>query len=221
MPSNKIANSLIKYANVPIAAPSANISGRPSGTRIQDIIEELDGKVEYIIDGGIVDIGLESTVVRVINNKVHILRPGKITLEDIEAIGLQVEIDKNILQQIELKEKVISPGMKYRHYAPKTKCVLVYSENNEELVKKINEISENRNVLVIGRNSNLKKYIANHKLNMGETKEEIAHNIFSLLREADEYNVEFIIIEGISSKGIGLAINNRLMRACEYNYIKC
>lgn len=221
MPSNEIAYNLIKYANVPIAAPSANISGRPSGTKIEDIIEELDGKVEYIIDGGTVDIGLESTVVRVIDNKVNILRPGKITPEDIEKLGLKVEIDKHILEKLNGDEKVLSPGMKYRHYAPKTKCVLVYSENNEKLVNKINELSKNKNVLVIGRTDNLSKYVAKNILDAGETEKEIAHNIFSLLRKSDSYNVDLVIIEGISTKGIGLAINNRLIRACEYNYIKC
>lgn len=221
MPSNKIANQLIKYAGVPIAAPSANISGRPSGTNIEDIIDELDGKVEYIIDGGTVDIGLESTVVRVIENKVHILRPGEITPEDINKLGLEVEIDKHILQKLEEKEKVLSPGMKYRHYAPKTKCILVYSDNNKKLVDKINELSKDSNVLVIGTSSNLSKYTTKIKLDMGNTQKEIAHNIFSLLRKTDSYNVDFVIIEGTCKDGIGLAINNRLIRACEYNYIEC
>ncbi len=90
MPSNQIARKLIEYSKTPIAAPSANISGKPSGTLVEDILQELDGKVEYIIDGGKVDIGLESTVVRVIENKVHILRPGKITKEEIEKLGIEV-----------------------------------------------------------------------------------------------------------------------------------
>ena len=221
MPSNNIARELIKRSGVPIAAPSANLSGRPSGTDIDDIIEELDGKVEYIIDGGKVPIGLESTVVRVLDNKVHILRPGKISPEDIEKLGLEVEIDKNILNEIEPEEKVLSPGMKYRHYAPKTKCVLVYSENNNNLVEKINELSKDKNVLVIGRSNNLKQYISKNRLDMGQSYEEIGHNIFSLLRKADTYNVDLIIIEGIGKDGIGLAIYNRLIRACEYNYIEC
>ena len=98
MPSNEIAHKLIEYSNCPIAAPSANISGKPSGTQIEDIIEELDGKVEYIIDNGKVDIGVESTVIRVVDNVVHILRPGKITPEDIEELGISVYIEKQILR---------------------------------------------------------------------------------------------------------------------------
>ena len=98
MPTNEIAHKLIEYSNCPIAAPSANISGKPSGTQIEDIIEELDGKVEYIIDNGKVDIGVESTVIRVVDNVVHILRPGKITPEDIEELGIPVYIEKQILR---------------------------------------------------------------------------------------------------------------------------
>ena len=138
MPSNKIASKLIEYAGVPIAAPSANVSGRPSGTKIEDILKEFDGKVSTIIDDGMVDIGLESTVVRVIDNKVRILRPGKIIKENIEKLGIEVEIDKNILGKYDGKEKVLSPGMKYRHYAPNTKCMMVYSKNEEAMVNKIN-----------------------------------------------------------------------------------
>ena len=221
MPSNAIARELIKQSKVPIAAPSANISGKPSGTNIEDIIEELDGKAEYIIDGGNVEIGLESTVVRVVQDKVIILRPGKITQEDIERIGLNVEIDKHILQNVETNEKVLSPGMKYKHYAPETKCLLVYSKDNNKLVEKINKLSENKNVLVICRTSNINRYISQHKLDMGEEKDEIAKKIFSLLRKSDSYNVDLVIIEGIDKNGIGLAIYNRLIRACEYNYIEC
>ena len=111
MPNNKIALELIKCANCPIAAPSANISGRPSGTNLQDIIGELQNKVNYTLDGGESEIGLESTVVRVIDNEVKILRPGKITKEDIEKVVKNVEIDKNIMGQINKNEKVLSPGI--------------------------------------------------------------------------------------------------------------
>ena len=220
MPSNKVANKLIEYAGVPIAAPSANISGRPSGTNIDDIKNEFDGKVAVIIDSGMVDIGLESTVVRVINNKVRILRPGKITKEDIEELGFKVEIDKNILGKYDGKEKVLSPGMKYRHYAPNTKCMMIYSKKAEKMIKKIREISESKNTLIICRDKNYDKYNVKYKIKMGDTLEEIAHNIFSILRKVDNYNVDLVIIEGMEKEGLGLALNNRLLRACEYNYLE-
>lgn len=220
MPSNKIASKLIEYAGVPIAAPSANVSGRPSGTKIDDILKEFDGKVSTIIDDGMVDIGLESTVVRVIDNKVRILRPGKITKENIEKLGIEVEIDKNILGKYDGKEKVLSPGMKYRHYAPNTKCMMVYSKNEEAMVNKINEFINDKNALVVCRDKNYDKYATNYKIKMGNSLEEIAHNIFSILRQVDKYNVDIVIIEGMQKDGLGLALNNRLLRACEYNYLE-
>ena len=149
MPSDIIAHKLIEYSNCPIAAPSANISGKPSGTQVEDVIGELDGKVEYVIDGGKVDIGVESTVIRVIDGVVHILRPGKVTPEDIENLGIPVYIEKQILGEYKEGEKVMSPGIKYKHYAPNTKCVLVYSEENSKMLEKINELAQNKKTVVI------------------------------------------------------------------------
>ena len=220
-PSNNIANKLIEMANVPIAAPSANISGKPSGTKIEDIIEELDGKVDCIIDSGMVDIGVESTVVRVIEDKVHVLRPGKVTKEDIEKLGLTVKVEKQIMEEVNKNEVPMSPGMKYKHYAPNTKCIMVYSKDNEKLVNKINEmIEQNKNVLILGRTKNLEKYNTKNKLDMGESLEEISHNIFTLLRRVDSYKVDLVLIEGVEKEGLGLAIMNRLIRACNHNYIE-
>lgn len=221
MPSNEIARKLIEYANLPIAAPSANVSGKPSGTVIEDIIDELDGKVDYIIDSGKVDIGLESTVVRVVDDVVHILRPGKITPEDIKKLGLEVFIEKQILGEYNKNEKVMSPGIKYKHYAPTTKCVLVYSKSEERMIEEINKQIQGKNAVVICKTSNMEKYNANYKLDMGETLEKISNNIFTLLRKADKYNAQIIAIEGVTKEGLGLAIMNRLLRACSHNYIEC
>jgi L-threonylcarbamoyladenylate synthase len=220
MPSNIIARKLIEYSGVPIAAPSANISGKPSGTNIDDIAQEFDGKVEYIIDGGNVDIGIESTVVKVVDGIVNILRPGKITPEEIIKLIGNAVIDKHVLIQLEEGEKPESPGMKYRHYAPNTKCIMVYSSDPKKLVDKINELSINKNVLILGRTKNLEKYISDTKLDMGNTLEDVARNIFTLLRKVDGYNVDLVIIEGTEKEGLGLAINNRLIRACGYNYME-
>lgn len=222
MPSNEIARKLIEYSKVPIAAPSANISGRPSGTLLEDIAAELDGKVEYMIDGGAVDIGLESTVVRVKNNVVHILRPGKVTKEQLEDLGLQVKVEGHILGEYKSNESVMSPGMKYKHYAPKTKCILVYSKDEDKLVAKINELveKEDKKVLVLAKTKNLDKYNIDFKIDIGETLEDISKNIFSILRKVDSYEADLAIIEGVSQEGLGLALMNRLIRACENNYIE-
>ncbi len=222
MPSGVIAQKLIDYAGVPIAAPSANISGRPSGTKVEDIYDELKDKVDYIIDGGETEIGLESTVVRVIDGIPHILRPGKITAEQIKDVVGNVEVDNHILHKTQDGQAILSPGMKYRHYAPKAKCVLVYSKQEEGFIEKAKEIaSEYKNPIILTKTGNISKFDEIKTFDMGETLEEISKNIFTALRKVDTYNPDIVIIEGVAKDGLGLAIMNRLIRACEYNYIEC
>lgn len=233
MPSNEIAKNLIKYSGTPIAAPSANISGRPSGTNIKDIYQELADKVDYIIDGGVCNIGVESTVVRVIDGIPHILRPGKITAEQIKEIVGDVIIDKHILSKLDEGTKLLSPGMKYKHYAPNTKCILAYNDNQERLIEVIKTTSssciETAKKVVIMCMSEISQYFSQlYKdnpnsvkiLDMGSNLEEVSKNIFAYLRKADSYNADIIIIQGVPTDGIGLAIMNRLLRACNYNVIK-
>ena len=221
MPSNKIAHDLIELSGLPIAAPSANVSGKPSGTNLDDIIDELKDKVDYIIDGGQTDIGIESTVVRVINNEVKILRPGKITKEDIEKIISNVEIDKNIMGNISSNERVLSPGMKYKHYAPKTHCKLIYSKDYNKMKDKIKELAKNNKSIILSYTEDLENYKEFTCLDMGSkyNLDEVSHNIFTILRKIDKYEVDFAIIEGISQDGLGLAIMNRLIRACDHDFL--
>lgn len=223
MPSNEIALKLIELSDRPIAAPSANISGKPSGTNVDDIFAELKDKVDVIIDGGECNIGVESTVVRVIDNVPHILRPGKITPEQIKEIAGNVIVDKHILQKLEDEKEALSPGMKYRHYAPNSKCVLVYSDNNDKMIAKINDISkEYTNPLIISCIENKEKYNCKYVLDIyhKDNLEELSKNIFHTLRKVDSYSPDIVIIEGVKKDGLGLAIMNRLIRACEYNYIE-
>ena len=221
MPSGEIARKLIEYSQVPIAAPSANISGRPSGTNVQDIYDELKDKVDFIIDGGETEVGLESTVVKVIDGVPHILRPGKITAEQIKEVAGNVEIDKHILNKTEAGQKILSPGMKYRHYAPNAKCILVYSKENDKLIEKIKEIAtEYKNPLILSKTENLPKLKEFKTIDIGNSLEDISKNIFTILRKVDGYNPDIVIIQGVEKEGLGLAIMNRLIRACEYNYIE-
>lgn len=216
MPENKIAHDLIALANTPIAAPSANISGRPSGTNISDIFDELNAKVDYIIDGGETKVGLESTVIKVIDNEIHILRPGKITYDDLKKYG-KVVIPKHILKEVDKNDQILSPGMKYKHYAPNTKCLLVYSSNHNKLIAKMQAL-ETANTLVITNEKNIKDF--KNAISYGSTLEEISHNIFKILRSIDKKNYELVIIEGVKAEGLGLAIMNRLIRACSHNYLE-
>lgn len=223
MPSNKIIHELIKQSNIPIAAPSANISGKPSGTKISDIKQELSDKMDVIIDGGECKIGIESTVVKVNDDGIpEILRPGYITENDIKNVIGNVKLSDKLFKKVSKNEKVESPGMKYRHYAPSTECVLV--KFDDEQVKKVNQIiSNNKDVCVLGFEEDFDKININKEkfINMGRKNnlEEISHNLFSSLRKIDTMNVRLAIIEGVKKENLGLSIMNRLVRAASNNVI--
>ena len=139
MPENVIARGIITFSGVPIVAPSANISGRPSGTTIEDIRQELEGKVSAIVDGGESQIGLESTVVKVIDEVPCILRPGKVTAEEIESVIGTVDFGNGILAPVDENEKVESPGVKHKHYAPETPVQILYAEDEQYLIFQMNQ----------------------------------------------------------------------------------
>ncbi|MBR3134729.1 MAG: threonylcarbamoyl-AMP synthase [Clostridia bacterium] len=219
MPSNEIVNRIIKKSRIPIAAPSANVSGRPSGTCVEDVIDELKEKMDVIIDGGKCKIGIESTVVKVIDGVPMILRPGYITEQDIERVAGSVRLSDKLFETIEGNDHVESPGMKYRHYAPKTKCILVEYGDNQ--INRINEIiHKNNNVCVLGYEED-KSFIEvedSRFINLGSRNDlkKVSQNVFSALRNIDKIeNCELAIVEGIEKKGLGLSIMNRLSRACE------
>lgn len=208
IPIDEIAHNLLDILDYPIAAPSANVSTRPSGTNVNDIFQEFNEKVAYIIDGGDSTIGLESTVCKVIDGVPTILRPGFITREDIENVIGSCNVSKYVME--EAHGQVESPGMMYKHYSPETKCILVDKNKITEVVKNY------RKPIVIGSNE-----VDCYKFyNYGENLVTVAHNLFKLLREADKENGDIIIIEAVDTTGLGLAIMNRLIRTCEYNYIK-
>jgi len=224
MPENVIARGIITFAGVPIAAPSANVSGKPSGTNIEDIRKELEGKVSVIVDGGETEIGLESTVVKVINEVPHILRPGKVTAEDIRKVIGKVQFSNGIFEEVKENETVESPGVKHKHYAPKTPAKMIYAEDEKDLVFEINKVvrAYKGDVVVLGFEEHKEKIIVSeHRfINLGskDNLEEIAKNIYSALRKADELGGQIIVIEGMKKEGLGVAIMNRLLRSCGYNY---
>ena len=226
MPNNKIIHEIIAKSGIPIAAPSANVSGRPSGTNIEDIYDEFDGKVSYFIDGGQCPIGIESTVVKVENEIPIILRPGFITEEDIKEVCGKVEISKNLFKVVAETEKVESPGMKYRHYAPKTQCIMINYDQNQ--INKINEIlKENKSkgikTCFLGFKEDRPKIDIQDdlfiELGSRENLEVVSQNIFADLRKVDTLNCDQALIEGIKREELGLSIMNRLVRACENNVL--
>ncbi len=226
MPKHAIAKQIIANSKVPIAAPSANISGKPSGTTIEDIQKELAPKVHAIIDGGETQIGLESTVVKVINETPYILRPGKITPEQIKKVTGKVEFANGIFTPVKENEKVESPGLKHKHYAPKTPAILLYSQDEKRLLMEVNKKIEayQGKVVVLGFEEHKEKIKVpqNQFISLGSKNnlEQIAKNLYTLLRKADQLEAYKIIIEGVPKQGIGIAIMNRLLRTCGYNYIE-
>lgn len=217
IPRNTMAHKILEYVNLPIAAPSANISGKPSGTQINDIEKEFKNKVKYIIDGSESEIGLESTVVKIIDNIPVILRPGYITKEDIISVVGECKLSDNLFKS-NIVGPIESPGMKYKHYAPSSKTLMIYSSNINDLKEVVRENITSKTIII---GSDVLSHIKCYKfINYGNSLKQISHNIFHLLRMADKDNPDLIIIEGVKREGLGLAIMNRLIRACSYNYIE-
>lgn len=212
-PSHNVARALIKAAGVPIAAPSANLSGKPSPTKARHVINDMIGRIDGIIDGGDCNVGVESTIVDFTGDKPVILRPGGVTYEDLKNAGIDAEIDKNILKSLSANEVPKCPGMKYKHYAPNADVTVV--EGEKTVVKnKIKELlEENRNKITGVLSMNDADYDTAVILNAGKDNKEYAKNLFSSLREFDELGVEVVFAEFCEDDGYGLAVKNRLYKA--------
>lgn len=222
MPSNPIAKALLEEVKLPIAAPSANISGRPSPTRAKHVYEEMNNRVDGIILGGDCIFGLESTVLDLTNNVPTILRPGSITKEDLEAVIGQVNIDP-ALEKKEDNIKAKAPGMKYKHYAPNADVYIISGEINN-VAQKVNELCNDnaKNGLkcaVMCMEQNKNKYKCD-TIVLGEKLEEIASNLFNSLISADEQKYDIVYTEEFPNYGIGRAIMNRLLKSAGYKVIK-
>lgn len=226
MPSDPIAAELIRLSGVPIAAPSANTSGRPSPTRAEHVLQDMDGKIDAIIDGGAVGIGLESTIVDVTEDVPMVLRPGAITVEMLRDTVGNVGIDPAILGPVSADVRPKAPGMKYRHYAPKADLTLVEGKT-EAVVDAINrlaaeKISEGRKVGIICTDETKDCYPAGVLKSIGARahEESVAHNLYAVLRDFDDCGAEYIFSEGFSEDNLGRAIMNRLNKAAGYHILK-
>lgn len=225
MPSHKVARKLIEYAGGYVAAPSANASGKPSPTVAKYVIEDMDGRIDMIIDGGEVGIGLESTIIDMTVNPPQILRPGFITEAMLAEVLGDVDVDKTIFSN-DSKLAPKAPGMKYRHYAPKGQLTIVTGEP-ENVVGYINELSreaqkDGKKVGIIGSEEFLAQYQADSVKSAGSRDDEqaIAHNLYRILREFDDENVEVIYSESFDNGGMGQAIMNRLLKAAGHNVVE-
>ena len=226
MPSSEIALKLIELSKRPIAAPSANISGRPSPTEVERCIEDLNGKVDYIIGGESSDIGVESTIIDCTVNPPLVFRPGGITLEMLKEIDSNIEIDSALKSKPTENFKPKAPGMKYRHYAPKAHLKIIKGKN-EKTIEIINEILENyiekgNDVAILTTDENLNKFNSGKVISLGSENNlnEIAKNLFETLRKCDDLGVQHILCQGFEEKGVGLAIMNRLNKAAGYDILE-
>ena len=224
MPNNEIALELIRQSGGYIAAPSANTSGRPSPTLAKYCVEDLSGKIEMIIDGGQVGIGLESTIVDLTSEEPMILRPGYITQDMLKEVLGRVTIDRTIIDATST-QKPKAPGMKYRHYAPKGSLTIIQG-NQKSVVDYINArakeaMEEGKRVGIIGTDATRDFYSADVIKSVGNREDEssIAHELFKVLREFDDENIDVMFSESFDDSGIGQAIMNRLLKAAGHNVI--
>lgn len=213
MPSGNIAKKLVELTGVPIAAPSANISGRPSGTNFNDIINEFSNSFDFIINSGKSKIGIESTIVKVIDNIPHILRPGSITPEQIEKVAGSVILE-------ETKNNI-------KHYQLDTKSILIYSKNNQKMMDKIITLSKNyKNPVILCCKENEDFYVSKNAIKnvipiaSKYDLENYSKKLFSSLRETSFLCPDIILMEGVKKDGLGIAIMNRLQSSCNGNYIE-
>ncbi len=228
MPSHPVARKLIQESGVYLAAPSANLSGRPSPTTANHVIEDMDGRIAMIIDGGSAQIGLESTIIDLTGENPMILRPGYITLEMLLNVVDEVKYDPAVITR-QLKEDIVAkaPGMKYRHYAPKGQLI-IFEGPMQKVVDTINEktakrIQEGYQVGVLATDETKKAYKQGHVKSIGSRKDEeaIAAHLFGILRDFDTLGVSYIYSESFEDNALSQAIMNRLLKAAGYQMIRC
>ena len=216
LPSHNTARNLISTANLPLAAPSANLSGSPSPTSAQHVYDDLNGKIDAIIDGGVSDVGLESTVITLAEEPPRLLRPGGITKEQLEdAIGTII-VDNAVLNKLEDNAKAASPGMKYKHYAPKANVVLIKSKDNA-FYNFVNDNADNSTAVICynedAQHINAKSFLIGDKKDL----EAQAHNLFDILREIDtDDTITKVYARCPKTEGVGMAVYNRLIRAAGF-----
>jgi len=227
MPQHAVALALIKESNCPIAAPSANLAGKPSPTSAKHVFVDLNGRIEAILDGGPTPIGVESTVLDLSVDPPQVLRPGGASLEALRRVLVDVKLHPFVVAEKELSiEKARSPGMKHKHYAPKAEVIVVEGAIPAVLAK-VKELSESYGlkglrVGILATDETIRGYEADVVKSLGSrfNLDVVAQNLFSLLREFDAEGVDVIIAESVPTEGLGLAVMNRLRKASGYNIVK-
>lgn len=219
-PDHETAIRLINASKRPIAAPSANLSGRPSPTAAAHVYEDMNGRIPLIIDGGACEFGVESTVLDVRKMPVRVLRPGGVTPRMIADVVGEVEVDGSVLRPLKEGETVRSPGMKYKHYAPKGSIVIVKGEK-QRVADEINDMYDHTDgeKCILALNDHIQMYEGRRVYSLGDDARGMAKSLFDALREMDNMGVNAIFSEAVEAEDIGLAVMNRLGRAAAFHIV--
>ena len=220
-PDHPVALALIQAAKVPVAAPSANTSGKPSPTRAKHVFEDMQGKIPLILDGGDCTVGVESTVLSVTGDIPVILRPGKVTQQDIAAVAGDCIVADSVMRPLRENESAPSPGMKHRHYAPEGKMTIVQGRDEAQVVSLLKAMyDENENACILCRENLMTAFDERRVFSLGNTPEDTARILFAALRDMDDMKVSRILCQGWDTGGVGLAVMNRMARAAAFDIIE-
>lgn len=219
LPSHPAARALLEACGFPIAAPSANRSGRPSPTTAMHVFEDLNGRIPLILDGGSCEVGLESTVLDISGETPVILRPGAVTAEQVAMVTGSCDVAPSVMRPLKPGESAPSPGMRHRHYAPKGRLTLFSGEAKAvaAAIKARYDASPNARILCM--HEHLPLYESRLVSDLGEDAASAAHRLFYLLRAFDEQGIDEIFGETLPPSGLGLAVMNRLARAAAFNIV--
>ena len=220
-PAHPAARALIDAARRPVAAPSANRSGRPSPTTAAHVLADMDGRIPMILDGGPCAVGLESTVIDMTGDVPRILRPGGVTPEMIEAVCGAARVDEAVMRPLREGERPRSPGMKYRHYAPRGSLTVVQGDEAAVIarIKQLYDAAEGT-PLILALEGHLPAYGDRRALSLGVDAAGMARALFDALRQADDLGADALFSEAVPADGLGLAVMNRLGRAAAFHIIE-
>lgn len=219
MPSHPVARRIVQAAGVPLAAPSANTSGKPSPTTAKHVLDDMEGKIDAIVDGGACAVGVESTVITLATRRPRLLRPGKVTPEELsEVLGEEIEIDPAVLAELQEGQVAASPGMKYKHYSPSANVVIV-TGSLDAFAQYVNEKDPVTTAALVFDGE--EGALGCTCLPFGKEGDELAHanTLFALLRKCDDLGMKEVYVRCPSSEGVGLAVMNRLLRAAAFEVL--
>lgn len=216
-PSNPVARRIIELCGFPLAAPSANLSGSPSPTNALRVMEDMNGRIAAIVDGGESDVGVESTVISFEGNAIRLLRPGKISVELLKNVCDEVLVDRGVTNKLAEGVTVRSPGMKYKHYAPKANVILIDSDLDSYKEYVASHAVQGDYCLLFDESE---KIPGVPYLTYGLSSETQAHCLFERLRQFDELGAKTVYTRCPSQNGVGLAVYNRILRSAGFNLVR-